>query len=41
MITAGIDCGPRYTKTVILKDDQVAGKHMQLTGAGRGMETFA
>jgi len=32
MITAGIDCGAKNTKTVILKDGEVIGKGMVLTG---------
>lgn len=32
MITAGIDCGARNTKTVILKDGEIAGKGVVLTG---------
>jgi benzoyl-CoA reductase subunit D len=32
MITAGIDCGTKNTKTVILKDAEVIGKGMVLTG---------
>jgi benzoyl-CoA reductase subunit D len=32
MITAGIDCGAKTTKTVILKDGKVAGKAIVLTG---------
>ena len=32
MITAGIDCGAKNTKTVILKDGQMIGKGKVLTG---------
>jgi benzoyl-CoA reductase subunit D len=32
MITAGIDCGAKNTNTVILKDGQVIGKGLVLTG---------
>jgi benzoyl-CoA reductase subunit D len=32
MITAGIDCGAKNTKTVILKDGKIAGKGKVLTG---------
>ncbi len=32
MITAGIDCGVKNTKTVILKDGQIIGKGKVLTG---------
>ena len=32
MITAGIDCGAKNTKTIILKDGQVIGKGIVLTG---------
>ncbi len=32
MITAGIDCGAKNTKTVILKDGEVIGKGKVLTG---------
>ncbi len=32
MITAGIDCGAKNTKTVILKDGQILGKGSALTG---------
>ena len=32
MITAGIDCGAKNTKTVIIKDGEVIGKGMVLTG---------
>jgi benzoyl-CoA reductase subunit D len=32
MITAGIDCGAKNTKTVILKDGQIIGKAKLLTG---------
>ena len=32
MITAGIDCGAKNTKTVIMKDDKIVGKGMTLTG---------
>ena len=32
MITAGIDCGAKNTKTIIMKDGKIIGKGMQLTG---------
>jgi len=32
MITAGIDCGAKNTKTVILQDGKIIGKGMVLTG---------
>jgi benzoyl-CoA reductase subunit D len=32
MISAGIDCGARNTKTVILKDGEIIGKGILLTG---------
>jgi benzoyl-CoA reductase subunit D len=32
MITAGIDCGAKNTKTIILKDGKIIGKGKQLTG---------
>ena len=32
MITAGIDCGAKNTKTIILKDGEIVGKGMVLTG---------
>jgi benzoyl-CoA reductase subunit D len=32
MITAGIDCGAKNTKTVIIKDGQIVGKATTLTG---------
>ena len=32
MITAGIDCGAKNTKTVILKDGEIIGKGLVLTG---------
>ena len=32
MITAGIDCGAKNTRTVILKDGQIIGKGLALTG---------
>jgi benzoyl-CoA reductase subunit D len=32
MITAGIDCGAKNTKTIILKDREIVGKGMILTG---------
>jgi len=32
MIVAGIDCGAKNTKTVILKDGKIIGKGMTLTG---------
>jgi len=32
MITAGIDCGAKNTKTIIIKDGKIIGKGKQLTG---------
>ncbi len=32
MITAGIDCGAKNTKTVIFRDDEIIGKGLALTG---------
>jgi len=32
MITAGIDCGAKNTKTIIMKDAKIIGKGKQLTG---------
>ena len=32
MITAGIDCGAKNTKAVILKDGKIIGKGLALTG---------
>jgi benzoyl-CoA reductase subunit D len=32
MISAGIDCGAKNTKTVIMKDKEILGKGMALTG---------
>lgn len=32
MITAGIDCGAKYTKSVIMKDGKIVGKAKELTG---------
>jgi len=32
MITAGIDCGAKNTKTVIMEDDRIIGKGLALTG---------
>lgn len=32
MITAGIDCGAKNTKTIILKDGKISGKGIFLTG---------
>ena len=32
MITAGIGCGAKNTKTIILKDGEILGKGMALTG---------
>ncbi|MBW2057393.1 MAG: CoA activase [Deltaproteobacteria bacterium] len=32
MLTAGIDCGAKNTKTVILKDGKIVGKGQNLTG---------
>jgi benzoyl-CoA reductase subunit D len=40
MITAGIDCGAKNTKTVIMQDGNIIGKGMVLTGfdPGRAVE---
>ncbi len=32
MMTAGIDCGAKNTKTIIMKDGEIVGKSMVLTG---------
>lgn len=32
MITAGIDCGAKNTKAIILKDGKIIGKGQALTG---------
>ena len=32
VITAGIDCGAKTTKTVVLKDGKVIGKGLVATG---------
>ncbi len=32
MITVGIDCGAKNTKTIIMKDGEIIGKGLQLTG---------
>ena len=32
MITAGIDCGAKNTKTIIMKDGEITGKGMIQTG---------
>ena len=32
MITAGIDCGARNTKTIVLKDGRIAGRGMAVNG---------
>jgi benzoyl-CoA reductase subunit D len=32
MISAGIDCGAKNTKTVIMQDGKIIGKGMVLTG---------
>lgn len=37
MITAGIDCGAKNTKTVILKDGKILGKGQVLTGFDHGV----
>lgn len=34
MITVGVDVGNKYTKVVIMKDDQVLAKSMVLSGFG-------
>jgi benzoyl-CoA reductase subunit D len=36
MITAGIDCGAKNTKTVIMKEGKIIGKGMVLTGFDQG-----
>ncbi|MDO8722003.1 MAG: acyl-CoA dehydratase activase [Syntrophales bacterium] len=36
MVVAGIDCGAKNTKTVILKDGQIIGKGLVLTGFDQG-----
>ena len=36
MITAGIDCGAKTTKTVIMQDGRVVGKGLVLTGFDQG-----
>lgn len=36
MIVAGIDCGAKNTKTAILKDGQIIGKGLVLTGFDQG-----
>jgi benzoyl-CoA reductase subunit D len=36
MISAGIDCGAKNTKTVIMQDGRVVGKGMVLTGFDQG-----
>lgn len=41
MITAGIDCGARNTKTIVLKDGQIIGKGMVLTGFDQDDAIFA
>ena len=44
MITAGIDCGAKNTKTIILKDGKIIGKGSVLTGFDQGKaveESFA
>lgn len=37
MITAGIDCGAKNTKTIIMKDRKIIGKGMVLTGFDQGV----
>ncbi|MEE9536260.1 MAG: BadF/BadG/BcrA/BcrD ATPase family protein, partial [Desulfobacterales bacterium] len=32
MITAGIDCGAKNTKAILMKDGEIVGKGMLLTG---------
>ena len=32
MITAGIDCGAKNTKVIILKDGKIIGRGISLTG---------
>ncbi|MCK7504740.1 MAG: hypothetical protein MZV70_12080 [Desulfobacterales bacterium] len=43
MITAGIDCGAKNTKTVIMQDGNIIGKGMVLTGfdPGQGRRRLA
>ena len=36
MITAGIDCGAKNTKTIILKDGEIIGRGSVLTGLDQG-----
>ena len=36
MVTAGIDCGAKNTKTIIMKDGQIIGKGSVLTGFDQG-----
>jgi len=36
MITAGIDCGAKNTKTIILKDSEIIGKGLAMTGFDQG-----
>ena len=36
MITAGIDCGAKNTKTIILKDGKIIGKGSVLTEFDQG-----
>ena len=36
MITAGIDCGAKNTKTIIIKDGQIIGRGSVLTGFDQG-----
>lgn len=37
MITVGIDCGAKNTKTVVVKDGKIIGKGLVLTGFDQGM----
>ena len=37
MIIAGIDCGAKYTKTVIMKDGKIMGKGQVLSGFDHGV----
>jgi benzoyl-CoA reductase subunit D len=36
MISAGIDCGAKTTKTVVMKDGKIAGKGLAITGFDQG-----
>jgi activator of 2-hydroxyglutaryl-CoA dehydratase len=41
MITAGIDCGAKNTKTVIMKDGRIIGKGKVLTGFDQNKAVLA